>query len=78
MWSKIIRIWAGHGYTFFQGSDWGRLGSGKAGFNSFKFFAGFLQGASMAPDIDGQLERRLEAVKEQVDAIFGVKAGTLS
>ena len=32
----------------------------------------------MAPDIDGQLERRLEAVKEQVDTIFAIKASTLS
>ena len=34
-WSKIIRLWAGHGYTFFQGSVRGSLDNGKAGFNSF-------------------------------------------
>ena len=56
----------------------GRLGSGKAGFNSFKFFAGFLQGVSMALDIDGRLKRSLEAFKEQVDTIFGLKASMLS
>ena len=42
MWSKIIRLWAGHGYTFFQGSVGGSLNNGKAGFNSFEFPAGFL------------------------------------
>ena len=41
MWSKIIRLWAGHGYAFFQGSVGGHLGSGKAGFNSFEFFQVF-------------------------------------
>ena len=32
----------------------------------------------MTPDVDGRLKSGLEAVKEQVDAVLGVKASTLS
>ena len=32
----------------------------------------------MAPDVDGQLKSRQEAVEKQVNTILGIKAGTLS
>ena len=32
----------------------------------------------MAPDVDCRLKSGLEAVKEQVDAVLGIKASTLS